>query len=80
MRKISFLLTMLYLLGCSGFSSDEDQLWEIRLMAGNSLYSKQKPKSDPDYNNYYRFNDVNGQEYRIPPDSVLSIEPVKVKK
>lgn len=68
------------LLGCSGFSafSDNASMYEVRMKAGNSFYSKTRPKVDAD--GYYRFNDVNGQEYVIYQNTVLFIEPAKAKK
>ena len=80
MRKYACLVSLLYLLGCSVFSgfSDSNQLYEIRMMSGNSLYSKSKPKLDSD--GFYRFDDVNNQNYVIQQRLVLFINPVKVKK
>ena len=77
MRKYACLVSLLCLFGCSGFSNS-NQLYEIRMMSGNSLYSKSKPKLDSD--GFYRFDDVNNQNYVIQQRLVLFINPVKVKK
>lgn len=70
-RNILFVLMALTLGACQTFSSSK-QLYEVRMMSGDSLFAKSKPKLNDD--GYYRFNDVNGQRYIINKDSVLFIE------
>lgn len=62
--------------GCT-FRS-EQRLYEVRMMSGERLYAKRKPKIDGD--GYYRFSDVNNQTYIIRKNLILFIEPTSFKK
>ncbi len=78
MRKtISFTLLTLWLSGCITFGDDK-QLYEVRLINGDSLYARSRPKLDDD--GYYRFNDVNKQRYIVIDDQVLFIEKSSFKR
>lgn len=80
MRVFSCLLTVaLFLTACSNLSlSDEVKLYEVRMMNGDSLYTRSKPSLDDD--GYYRFNDVDNQRYIVNKNLVLFIEPSKFAK
>ena len=79
MKNSVLLLFACFFAACGGdFISDENRLYEVRMMNGGSIYAKSKPKLEAD--GFYRFNDVNKQEYSIKKNLVLSIAPAKVKK
>ncbi|PIE81885.1 MAG: hypothetical protein CSA10_01270, partial [Cardiobacteriales bacterium] len=61
-KKILLISYLFGMLGGCVFSS-EQQLYEVRMMSGERLYAKSKPKIDND--GYYRFKDVNNQSYIV---------------
>lgn len=80
MRGLLCLSALSILLSaCANFSlSNEMKLYEVRMMNGDSLYTRSKPVLDND--GYYRFNDVDKQRYIVNQNLVLFIEPAKFVK
>ena len=54
------------------------ELYEIRMMSGDTLYAKSPPVLNED--GYYRFDDVNDQRYILNKNLVLFIEPARFKR
>lgn len=79
MKVIISSLVLIFLAGCSlNPFRGEERLYEVRLLAGDTLYAKREPKVDED--GYYRFSDINNQTYVIRKNLVLYIEPAKFKR
>lgn len=75
---LSMLAVFVLLSACATFSSDKHKLYEVRMMNGDSLYTRSKPNLDAD--GYYRFDDVDNQHYIINENLVLFIEPSEFAK
>lgn len=71
-------VAIILLNGCIGSLADKHTLYEIKMLTGDSLYTRAKPKLDND--GYYRFQDVNEQSYIVNSKTVLLIEPVPVSR
>lgn len=63
--------------GCSWMGTKKS-LYEVRMMNGDTLYSPSKPNLDND--GYYRFYDVNDQQYILNKNLVLFIDQTTVEK
>lgn len=79
MKVFTPFVLFVFLAGC-GLNPfrGEEKLYEVRLIAGDTLYAKRQPKIDDD--GYYRFSDINNQTYVIRKNLVLYIEPAKFKR
>lgn len=71
-KSLAAGLIFFLLSGCGALSAGHE-LYEIRMMSGDTLYANSSPVLNQD--GYYRFNDVNGQRYIINENMVLFIEP-----
>lgn len=68
-----------FLSACTTLSfSDKHKLYEVRMMNGDSLYTRSKPQLDGD--GYYRFDDVDNQHYIVNDNLVLFIEASEFAK
>lgn len=72
-----FKALALWLLLCACTVSTTKNLYEIKLLSGDALYSDSSPKLEGDY---YHFDDLNNQKYIIQKRSVLYIQPTQFKR
>ena len=73
-----FPVVLLPLLASCAFSwGSTKKLYEIKQVSGESRYSESEPSREGEF---YRFDDINGQEYNVKANSVLYIQRVEFKK
>lgn len=76
MLRILLILSALCFLSACQLAGQKD-LYVIKLLNGELLYSKASPKEQE---GHYVFDDVNGQQYIIRQQNVLSIQRERFQK